>query len=100
MNKGDLIDSVAGTLALPQKGAKEIVEAFSDIVRTTLLTGEEVTIPGVGKLKVNVRPARAGRNPSTGAAIAIPEKRVVKFTPAASFKGEVSAVPAIVAAAE
>ena len=41
-----------------------------------------VPITSTGKLKVTERPARTGRNPSTGAAIEIAAKKVVKFVPA------------------
>ncbi|WP_181007127.1 HU family DNA-binding protein, partial [Pseudomonas syringae] len=40
------------------------------------------TLPGIGKLKVAERPARTGRNPSTGAAIEIAAKKAIKFVPA------------------
>jgi DNA-binding protein HU-beta len=36
-------------------------------------------MPGIGKQKVTERPARTGRNPSTGAAIEIPAKKVIKL---------------------
>ncbi len=92
MNKGDLINTYAAKAGIKATEAKTAVEAFSDIVRTVLLTGEEIALPGVGKLKVQVRPARAGRNPATGAAIDIPSKRVVKFTPSAQFEAEITEV--------
>ena len=37
------------------------------------------TVPGLGKLVLQDRKARLGRNPATGAAIQIPAKRVLKF---------------------
>lgn len=89
MNKGDLINSYANAAEIKASDAKTVVEMLTNIFRTTLLTGEEVTLPGVGKLKVHTRPARAGRNPATGAAIEIPSKRVVKFTPSAQFEAEI-----------
>lgn len=92
MNKGELVVSYAFLADTKPADAKTVVENFSKIFHDVLLTGEEVTIPGVGKLKVQVRPARAGRNPATGAPIEIPSKRVVKFTPSAQFEDEISAV--------
>lgn len=92
MNKGDLINTYASKAGIKATEAKTAVENFSEIFRNVLLTGEEVTLPGVGKLKVQTRPARAGRNPATGAAIDIPSKRVVKFTPSAQFEAEITEV--------
>lgn len=90
MNKGDLIVSYANAADVKATEAKTAVEIFATIFRNTLLTGEEVTIPGVGKLKLHIRPARAGRNPATGAHIDIPSKRVVRFIPSAQFDEEIS----------
>jgi len=44
------------------------------------------TFPGLGKLVLVNRKARMGRNPQTGEAINIPEKRVVKFRVAKAAK--------------
>jgi DNA-binding protein HU-beta len=52
------------------------------LIADQLENGAEITLPGIGKLKVTERPARTGRNPSTGAAIEIAAKKVVKFVPA------------------
>lgn len=92
MNKGDLISAVASATGAKSMDAKVTVEMFSSIFRLALLAGDEVTLPGVGKLKVHTRPARTGRNPKTGEPIEIQSKRVVKFTPAAAFEDEFSVV--------
>jgi DNA-binding protein HU-beta len=92
MNKGELINAYANVAEVKTTEAKTVVETLATIFANTLLSGEEVTIPGVGKLKVQTRPGRAGRNPATGAAIEIPSKRVVKFTPSAEFEAQVSPV--------
>lgn len=92
MNKGDLINAVASASNTKPAEAKVAVELFSSIFRLALLSGDEVTLPGVGKLKVHTRPARTGRNPKTGEPIEIQSKRVVKFTPAAAFEEEFSVV--------
>jgi DNA-binding protein HU-beta len=94
MNKGELVAALAAKLPTTQVDAKNIIETLSDVIETALLAGDEVTLPGVGKLKVFNRPGRAGRNPKSGEAIVIPEKRVVKFNPGAAFKDKVSPIPA------
>ncbi len=92
MNKGELISTYANLSETKPADAKNVVETFSKIFSNVLLSGEEVTIPGVGKLKVHTRPARAGRNPKTGEAISIPSKRVVKFIPSAQFEDLISEI--------
>jgi DNA-binding protein HU-beta len=94
MNKGELVTAVATTMSTKTSDAKALVEAFMGILETELKNGGEVTLPGIGKLKVKTRPARVGRNPATGVSIQIPAKRVVKFSPASEFSAEFSEVPA------
>ena len=44
------------------------------------------TIPGIGKLVVQQRKRRKGRNPATGESIIIPAKKVLKFRIAKAAK--------------
>jgi DNA-binding protein HU-beta len=51
--------------------------------------GEEVSLPGFGKFKVQAKPARTGRNPSTGEVIEIAATKKVVFQPAKALKDAV-----------
>lgn len=82
LTKDQLIADIAESIAAPKATAKNALEQLGQIVADQLENGAEITLPGIGKLKVAERPARTGRNPSTGAAIEIPAKKVVKFVPA------------------
>ena len=66
--------------ALP--GVKEARAA----IRDAAVKGEEVSIPGFGKFKVQNKPARTGRNPSTGATIQIAASKKVSFQAAKALK--------------
>ncbi len=59
-----------------------MLDQLSQVVNDALDNDGEITLPGVGKLKVAERPARTGRNPQTGAAIEIAAKKVIKLVPA------------------
>lgn len=52
------------------------------------------TMPGLGKLVLQQRKARMGRNPATGEAIKIPAKKVVKFRVAKAAKDSILGAPA------
>jgi len=95
MNKGELVVEVSGAFNVKVGEAKNMVETLSGIYEKTLLAGEEVTLPGIGKLKVSTRPGRVGRNPATGESINIPAKRVIKFSPSAEFETKFSVVPQV-----
>lgn len=69
---------------------KDVTGVFDALVTLAVEEAKHVlVVPGLGRLVLSDRAARAGRNPSTGAAIQIPAKRVVKFRIAKSLKDAV-----------
>jgi DNA-binding protein HU-beta len=95
MNKGALISAFSTATESKPKEAQTTIETLMGILKTALAAGEEVTLPGIGKLKVAVRPGRTGRNPKTGEALAIAAKRVVKFSPASEFNDSFKVIPEV-----
>jgi len=74
---------------LPYPKRKELSGIIDEVA--TLAVGEtkksgSFTLPGIGKLAMVKRKARMGRNPTTGAAIEIPAKTVVKMRVAKACK--------------
>ncbi len=55
-------------------------------IRDAAVKGEEVSIPGFGKFKVQNKPARTARNPRTGESVAVPATRKLSFQPAKALK--------------
>jgi DNA-binding protein HU-beta len=91
MTISELIDQVAASDAkLTKAQAKSIVDAVFAAISGAAKKGEEVSIPGFGKFKVQAKPARTGRNPSTGATIEIAASKKVSFQPAKSLKDAVN----------
>jgi DNA-binding protein HU-beta len=91
MTISDLIDQVAASDSkLTKAQAKAIVDAVFGAISGAAKKGEEVSVPGFGKFKVQAKPARTGRNPSTGAAIQIAASKKVVFQPAKSLKDSVN----------
>lgn len=82
ISKDQLITDIAEATDLDKAAVRAVLEQLSEIVADALENSDEVTLPGIGKLKLNARPARTGRNPQTGKAIEIAAKNVVKFVPA------------------
>ena len=48
--------------------------------------GEEISLPGFGKFKVQETPGRAGRNPTSGEKIKIAASRKLTYSPAKAVK--------------
>jgi DNA-binding protein HU-beta len=90
MNQADLINQVAEVSGQSKKHVEHTIKTLGDVVQAALQQGEEVTLPGLGKLTVEHKEARKGRNPSTGAEIDIPAKNVPKFSSAKALKDAVN----------
>lgn len=91
MNTADLIDTLAShDDKLTKAQAKSLVDALLGAIKDAAVRGEEVSLPGFGKFKVQDKPARTGRNPTTGAAIEIAASRKIVFQPAKALKDSVN----------
>lgn len=86
MNKADIIKKVQDTIGVSRADAERAVETFIDCVVTSLKSGEEVSVSGLGIFATKARPAREGRNPRTGETIRIAATRTAKFRPAKALK--------------
>ena len=91
MNTSDIIDRVAAADdKLTKAQAKQIVDGGFAAIRDAAISGEEVSLPGFGKFKVQNKPARTGRNPQTGEAVQIAASKKVSFQPAKALKDAVN----------
>ncbi len=90
MNKTDLINKVAELGELSKKDAGKAVDAVLDAISESLKAGDAVQIVGFGTFKVTHKPARQGRNPSTGQTIDIAASNKVSFSPGATLKNAVN----------
>lgn len=86
MNKAELIDRTLkrarGTYdrSVNKADVEGVLGALGEIVAEGLKTGDEIPLPGLGKLKVKQTVTRQGRNPRTGEALTIPARRKAVFT--------------------
>ena len=80
MNKAELINHLSEKVGVTKKQAEDMIEAFVNIVTSTLQTGGEVTIAGFGAFMSKQRAPRMGVNPqSPSEKIQIPAVTVPKF---------------------
>jgi DNA-binding protein HU-beta len=81
MNKAELIDAIAAESGLTKADSKKALDAIVKATQDTVKKGESLTLVGFGTFSVVTRAARTGKNPQTGKALQIAEKKVVKFKP-------------------
>ena len=91
ITKDQLIGDLAEATSLPKASVRNLLDQLAEIVGDALENDGEITLPGIGKLKVSERPARTGRNPQTGASIQIAAKKVVKYVPAKALADSLNA---------
>jgi integration host factor subunit beta len=80
MIKSELVQRIAEhNPHLYQRDVENIVNAILDEIVAALARGDRVELRGFGAFSVKHRPARAGRNPRTGAHVPVDEKSVPFF---------------------
>ena len=90
MNKAELIAALASNTGQTKASAEYGLGALEVLPCNTWRVGDELTIPGIGKLTPVKKAARTARNPRTGEKIEKPATTVVKFRVAASLKKQVA----------
>ena len=90
MNKGELVDAVAGRAGLSRADATKAVDGMLDSIQATLASGGSVSLVGFGTFSVKARAARMGRNPRTGEAIHIKASNVPGFKAGKGLKDAVN----------
>jgi nucleoid DNA-binding protein len=95
MTKSEFLVAVAEKSSLTKKQASAVMDAISSVLSEQLKSSGEVTLPGLVKLTVAVKPAteaREGINPFTKQPTTIaakPARKVVKARPVKALKDSV-----------
>lgn len=80
MTKNELTCALYEQLGLNKREAKEMVEVFFEIITRALSeNGQDVLLSGFGSFRVRHKASRPARNPRTGEAVPVSERRVVTF---------------------
>ena len=86
MTKDEMIAIMAESSGITRKQATQALESFMENVTTSLKKGTKVSFSGFGTFAISNRKARTGRNPQTGATIAIPASKVPVFRAGKNLK--------------
>ena len=85
MNKAQFVEAIALDANISKIDARKAVDAMIRVTVQSLREGERLTLTGLGTFSVQ-QSERVGRNPSTGAAVKIPPRKVIKFRPTAEVE--------------
>lgn len=94
VTKRELVIDVAEKLGYTQNEVSAVVQATLETITETLAGGNRLEIRNFGVFEIKRRDARIGRNPRTGEAVPIGEKRVAVFKPGKMLKELVENPPA------
>ena len=91
INKKDLIEILSNDQnQLPLSDIQLTVNTIIDTMINALTNGERIEIRGFGSFSLHYRKPRMGRNPKTGATVAINENYVPHFKPGKNLQKRVN----------
>lgn len=90
MTKSELIERLSNKQKqLAYKDVELAVKTILDRMGHSLSNGERIEIRGFGSFSLHYRPPRMGRNPKTGASVALGSKYVPHFKPGKELRERV-----------
>jgi integration host factor subunit beta len=90
MTKSELIEKLSTKQKqLAYKDVELAVKTILDRMGQSLSNGERIEIRGFGSFSLHYRPPRMGRNPKTGASVALGSKYVPHFKPGKELRERV-----------
>ncbi len=91
LTKSEIANRLFDEVGLNKREAKEFVDAYFEVIKKALESGENVKLSGFGNFQLRDKKERPGRNPKTGEEIPISARRVVTFRPGQKLRARVEA---------
>jgi integration host factor subunit alpha len=88
LTKADLAQKIVDDSGSVKGGAAEILEQLLDVIKSRLISGEDVMISGFEKWNVKSKRALSGRNPKNGHEIVLDARRVMEIFAGVEKGGE------------
>jgi len=92
MIKSELLQALArDNPGLRAEEVEKVVDTFFEEIEQRLAQGGRVELRGFGAFSTRERDPRQGRNPRTGASVAVPGKKVPYFKPGKEMRARLNA---------
>ena len=88
MTKAELVSEVAIKTGLTRKDVMAVVETSMDVVKATMLGGENVYLRGFGSFINKTRRQKVARNIKQQTSIIVPEHQIPAFKASKEFSGK------------
>ena len=89
LTRAAIAEAIHSKLGLSRAESLALVESILTHMCEALSSGENVKISGFGNFQIRMKAPRPGRNPRTGEAIPIGERRVATFQASAKLKEQI-----------
>jgi DNA-binding protein HU-beta len=86
MNKTELVATIAERTRLPAAEVAQVVDAFIDTVKRSVVRGNKVVLSGFGTFHRQARAARTARDIWAERPVKVPARDVPAFKPGRPFK--------------
>lgn len=85
MTKAEIVAEIAKQTGVEKTVVMNVVEAFMESVKGSMIAGNEVFLRGFGSFIIKKRAEKVARNISKNTTITIPAHNIPAFKPAKSF---------------
>lgn len=79
LNTSEVVDNIADKTGSTKADTKRFITALEEVVSEALVEDRKVLLGGFLAFEPTVRAARTMRNPATGEAIDVPERKTVRI---------------------
>ena len=79
MTKAEIVEDIASKTGLTKTDVATAMDMFLESISKALSEGKHYEIRGFGTFKVKKRKSRMARNPRTGDAVPVPDRKVPVF---------------------
>jgi integration host factor subunit beta len=89
LNKQALVKTVSELEGLNPEVVQRILDRSINVIETSLIHGESVTLRGFGEWTVKEKPSRKARNPHDGSYIDVPSRNSMRFRTALGLRQKI-----------
>ncbi len=90
MTKAEIVAEIAKQTGVEKTVVMNVVEAFMESVKGSMIAGNEVFLRGFGSFIIKKRAEKIARNISKNTTITIPAHNIPAFKPAKSFQKSIA----------
>ncbi len=90
MTKAEIVEQVSEVVDWGRRDVSETVDLVFETIKECLEAGENVKLSGFGNFVLLDKRPRRGRNPQTGEALVVRERRVLSFKASPVLKAEIN----------